>query len=52
MSYYVFKIRKIEKNERINKVYSVAKEYGLDPFLRRPISIYNIDKENGILEMS
>ena len=24
---------------------------GLDPFLRRPISIYNIDKENGILEI-
>ena len=23
----------------------------LDPFLRRPISIYNIDKENGILEI-
>ena len=22
----------------------------LDPFLRRPISIYNMDKENGILE--
>ena len=22
----------------------------LDPFLRRPISIYNLDKENGILE--
>ena len=30
---YPLKIRKIEKNERINKVYSVAKEYGLDPFL-------------------
>ena len=24
---------------------------GLDPFLRRPISIYNMDKENGILEI-
>ena len=24
---------------------------GLDPVLRRPISIYNIDKENGILEI-
>lgn len=24
---------------------------GLDPFLRRPISIYNIDKEKGILEV-
>ena len=24
---------------------------GLNPFLRRPISIYNIDKENGILEI-
>lgn len=24
---------------------------GLDPFLRRPISIYNLDKENGILEI-
>ena len=23
---------------------------GIDPFLRRPISIYNLDKENGILE--
>ena len=23
----------------------------LDPFLRRPISIYNMDKENGILEI-
>ena len=23
---------------------------GLDPFLRRPISIYNLDKENGVLE--
>ena len=22
----------------------------LDPFLRRPISIYNLDKENGVLE--
>ena len=22
----------------------------LDPFLRRPISIYNLDRENGILE--
>ncbi len=24
---------------------------GIDPFLRRPISIYNMDKENGILEI-
>ena len=24
---------------------------GLDPFLRRPISIYNMDKENGVLEI-
>lgn len=24
---------------------------GLDPFLRRPISIYNMDKEKGILEI-
>ena len=24
---------------------------GLDPFLRRPISIYNMDKKNGILEI-
>ncbi len=24
---------------------------GMDPFLRRPISIYNMDKENGILEI-
>lgn len=24
---------------------------GFDPFLRRPISIYNMDKENGILEI-
>lgn len=24
---------------------------GLDPFLRRPISIYNMDKEKGILEV-
>ena len=24
---------------------------GIDPFLRRPISIYNLDKENGILEI-
>ena len=24
---------------------------GIDPFLRRPISIYNMDKENGILEV-
>lgn len=23
----------------------------LDPFLRRPISIYNMDKENGVLEI-
>lgn len=24
---------------------------GLDPFLRRPISIYNMDKEKGVLEI-
>ncbi len=24
---------------------------GIDPFLRRPISIYNMDKENGVLEI-
>ncbi len=24
---------------------------GMDPFLRRPISIYNLDKENGVLEI-
>ena len=39
----------VEKSKPGNFI-EIRVSNGLDPFLRRPISIYNLDKENGILE--
>ena len=39
----------VEKSKPGNFI-EIRVSNGLDPFLRRPISIYNLDEENGILE--
>lgn len=42
--------REIVKNAKPGNFIEIRVNDNLDPFLRRPISIYNLDKENGILE--
>ena len=49
---YKFSIKapNIVKNAKPGNFIEIRVTEQLDPFLRRPISIYNMDKENGILE--
>ncbi len=49
---YHFKVKapEIVKNAKPGNFIEIRVSDQVDPFLRRPISIYNLDKENGILE--
>lgn len=42
--------KEIVENAKPGNFVEIRVNDNLDPFLRRPISIYNLDKENGILE--
>ncbi len=44
------KAEKIVKDSKPGNFIEIRVSDGIDPFLRRPISIYNLDKENEILE--
>ena len=49
---YKFSVKapEIVENSKPGNFIEIRITEGIDPFLRRPISIYNLDKENGILE--
>ena len=49
---YHFKVKEpqIVKNSKPGNFIEIRVTDQVEPFLRRPISIYNLDKENGILE--
>ena len=49
---YKFSVKasEIVESARPGNFIEIRVTEGIDPFLRRPISIYNLDKENGILE--
>ena len=49
---YKFSVKapEIVENAKPGNFIEIRVTEGIDPFLRRPISIYNLDKENGILE--
>lgn len=49
---YKFSIdaKEIVDNAKCGQFIEIRVTDNIDPFLRRPISIYNLDKENGILE--
>ena len=42
--------KEIVENAKPGNFVEIRVNENLDPFLRRPISIYNLDKENGVLE--
>ena len=44
------KAEEIVKDSKPGNFIEIRVSDGIDPFLRRPISIYNLDKEKGILE--
>ena len=47
---YSVKADEIVKLSKPGNFIEIRVTDGIDPFLRRPISIYNLDKENGVLE--
>ncbi len=47
---FSIKAPNIVKNAKPGNFIEIRVSEQLDPFLRRPISIYNLDRENGILE--
>ena len=47
---YRVKAKEITDTARPGQFIEIRVNDDIEPFLRRPISIYNIDKENGILE--
>ena len=47
---FSIKAPSIVKNAKPGNFIEIRVSDQLDPFLRRPISIYNMDRENGILE--
>ena len=47
---YSVKAKEITDTARPGQFIEIRVNDDIEPFLRRPISIYNIDKENGILE--
>ena len=47
---YSVKAKEITETARPGQFIEIRVNDDIEPFLRRPISIYNIDKENGILE--
>lgn len=47
---FSIKAEEIVKNAKPGQFIDVRVEDGIEPLLRRPISIYNLDKEQGILE--
>lgn len=47
---YSVKAENIVKTSKPGNFIEIRVTDGIDPFLRRPISIYNLDKDNGILE--
>ena len=49
---FSIKAEEIAKTARPGNFLEVKVSDSLETFLRRPISIYNIDKENGIVEFS
>ena len=47
---YSVKAKEITETARPGQFIEIRVNDDIEPFLRRPISIYNMDKQNGILE--